>query len=99
YVIAESGGLLSTGTVSIVIEADLEQSQNIAGMDDLGNGTSRIRFAGIPSRAYSIEYTESLTPPNWQSLGNTSANAAGAFEFNDSPPDGAPVRFYRSSYP
>ncbi|MGD1086476.1 MAG: Ig-like domain repeat protein, partial [Verrucomicrobiota bacterium] len=99
YVIADSGGLQSTGTVSITIEVDLSQSQNIVAIEDLGNDASLVQFQGIPARAYSIQYTESLETPVWQTLGTSTADTTGAFEFTDAPPTGSPARFYRSTQP
>jgi hypothetical protein len=65
----------------------------------LGDGSFRIRFQGVPERTYRVEYTESLTAPNWRTLGMRAAGANGSFEINDRPIAGSPARFYRSVYP
>ena len=33
-----------------------------------------LRFDGIPSRAYAVQYTEDLSNPQWQTLGNLTAD-------------------------
>ncbi len=99
YVIADSGGLQATGTVSIAILVDSAQSQNIGSLEALGNGSTHIHFNGIPGRNYSVQYTENLQAPAWQTLGAATADATGKFDFTDTPPVSSPPRFYRSTYP
>ena len=65
----------------------------------LEDGSFRLRFQGLPERTYRIEYTESLTEPNWTTLGIRTAGANSAFEIIDRPVAGSPARFYRSVYP
>jgi hypothetical protein len=65
----------------------------------LGDGSFRIRFQGVPERTYRVEYTESLTAPNWRTLGMPTAGANGSFEIIDRPIAGSPARFYRWVYP
>jgi len=65
----------------------------------LGDGSFRIRFQGVPERTYRVEYTESLTAPNWRTLGMRTAGANGSFEIIDLPIADSPARFYRSVYP
>ena len=97
--IADSRGSQATGSVSITITVDPGRSQNIVGTEDLGHNASRVEFQGVAGRVYTIQYTESLETPDWQSLGTSTADATGGFEFTDTPVNGAPVRFYRSTYP
>jgi subtilase family serine protease len=99
YVISNTNGLQATGTVSVTLAVDLTQSQNIVSVTNLGNGTMLIQFQGIPGRSYTIQYTESLQSPVWQTLGTSSANATGAFAYTDSPGNGSPARYYRSTNP
>jgi hypothetical protein len=99
YVIANSGGLQATGSVSVTIRADASPSQNVLALEQLGNGSSRIQFLGIPGRLYTIEYTEGLETPDWRPLGKRTADATGRFEFVDPPGHGIAPRFYRSTYP
>jgi len=99
YVIANSGGLQATGIVAIAILVDSAPAQNIGNIEDLGNGSTRIHFNGIPGRNYSVQYTENLQAPAWQTLGAATADATGKFDFTDTPPVSSPPRFYRSTYP
>ena len=66
---------------------------------DLGDGSYRIRFDGIPGLTYRIEGTGSLSPANWQTLGIETANPSGNFEITDRPAVGFGQRFYRSVHP
>jgi hypothetical protein len=66
---------------------------------DLGNGSRRLRFDGIPNRFCIIQYTSTLAPPNWQTLTSGTSDASGIFEYVDQPPAGTTSRFYRSVYP
>ncbi|HXR09016.1 MAG TPA: Ig-like domain repeat protein, partial [Candidatus Acidoferrum sp.] len=99
YVIADSEGVQAAGTVSITVPVDLGQSQNIVAVADLGNGAALIQFQAIPGRTYTVQYTESLQTPVWQTLGTSTADATGAFGFTNTPPNGSPAGFYRSTYP
>jgi hypothetical protein len=99
YIMADSGGLQATGTVSVVILVDGAQSQNVGGIDNLGNGSSRIHFSGLPGRTYPVQYATNLVTPVWLPLGTATADASGKFEFTDSPATNSPPRFYRSTYP
>jgi len=99
YVVEDSGGVQATGLVSITVSIDLSQSQNIVGIEALGNNSSLISFQGIAGRTYTIQYGESLQTSVWQTLGTSTADATGAFAFTDTPGSGSPARFYRSTYP
>ena len=69
------------------------------GISALGDGSFRIRFEGLPERTYRVEYTESLTAPNWRTLGMGTAGSNGLFEIIDRPIGVSSARFYRSVYP
>ena len=99
YVIADSEGVQASGTVSITVPVDLAQSQNIVAVENIGNNGSLIQFQAIPGRTYTVQYTESLQTPVWQTLGTGMADATGAFGFTNTPGGGLPAGFYRSTYP
>ena len=99
YVIADSGGLTDTGTVSVSVVADDAPSQNTGSVQDLGNGSFKICFNGIPGRGYTVQYTTNLVTLNWQPLGAVTADALGNFNFIDTPPGSSPARYYRSISP
>jgi len=71
----------------------------LRGISAVGDGSFRVRFQGVPGLTYRIEYTESLTTPNWKSLGISEAGDQGLFEILDRPVAGSPMRFYRSVHP
>jgi hypothetical protein len=96
YVIADTGGLQATGSVSIAIVLDFGPSQNVVAIQDLGGGAALIQFQGIPGRAYTIQYTDSLDTPAWLTLGTSTADTTGGFAFTDTSAAG---RFYHSTYP
>jgi hypothetical protein len=98
YTIADGRGAEVMATVSVAIKADDDPGQNLI-ITDLGSGSYHIRGSGIPERTYRLQFTETLSPADWQDLpgGNVTADELGMFEFVDS--SGSPMRFYRSVYP
>ncbi len=97
YQITDNRGEPVTGIVNVVASTD-PPSPNLS-VTDLGNGSYRIRFDGVPGLTYRIEYTPALNPPQWQTLGSRTADPNGMFEIMDTPPPGFGQRFYRSVYP
>ncbi len=88
-----------TGLVGVVIQAGRLPSPNLVLMD-LGNGSYRICFNGVPDLAYRIEYADSLDSPQWHDFGIIGQpNSVGQFELIDTLPEGSTQRFYRSVYP
>jgi hypothetical protein len=71
----------------------------LRGISALEDGSFRIRFRGIPGVPYRVQYTESLSAPNWLTLDTYTADATGALEIIDLPEAGSPKRFYRTVYP
>jgi len=98
YQITDNRSAPVIGTVNVLVTSDPVPSPNLS-VTDLGNGSYRIRFDGIPDLTYRIEYTPALNPPQWQMLGSGTADATGMFEMIDTPPPGFGQRFYRSVYP
>ncbi len=65
----------------------------------LRNGSGlRLGWSGLPERAYVIERTATLEPPNWQTIGATSG-PGGLEEFTDLAAGALPQSFYRLSPP
>ena len=98
YSITDGRSQPVSGTVNVVVAWDPRSSPNLSVINQ-GDGSYRIRFDGIPDLTYRIEYTDTLAPPHWQTIGNVTANQSGQFEIVDTPPAGFGQRFYRSRYP
>ncbi len=98
FIVTNNLSRAAVGTATVSIAANLAPSVNFT-VDDPGNGTLRLRFSGIPGRNYSIQFSNSLDLPAWQTLATATADGAGAFEFVDTPPPASPPRFYRTIQP
>jgi len=95
YSISDGRGQPVFGTVLVKVQPGPLDAPNLT-LTDLGNGSYRIRFSGIPDVTYEIEFTDGLDPANWQSLDVETADQNGVFEIVDTPPSGFGQRFYRS---
>ena len=98
FIVTNNLSRAAVGTARVNVATNLAPSVNFT-VDDPGNGTLRLRFSGIPGRNYSIQFSNSLDIPTWQTLATATADGAGAFEFVDTPPPAGPPRFYRSIQP
>jgi uncharacterized repeat protein (TIGR01451 family) len=97
YTISDGRGNPVTGTVTVRIKED-GPALNLT-ITDLGNGSYRLRFDGVPNRSIIVQYTPTLQPANWQTLTTGTTDAVGIFEYIDQPSGGQGLRFYRSLYP
>ncbi len=104
YTVTDSGGDISTGTVSVTVEASTAVALNRVYGPVMVDGNFVVRFAGIPGYTYTIEFTDSLSPPDWQKADNTTAPTTagtfgvGVFEFSQST-GGATSRYFRTVHP
>jgi hypothetical protein len=97
YTVADGRGAVVAGRVFVNIRAYTNATNNLT-IENLGDGSVRIHFSsGIPGRTYTIQYTASLTTPDWQVLTTAPANPLGTFEYTT--PANLPTRFYRTVYP
>jgi len=94
YTVRDPYNATAVGTVTVEPLLSSGPSQSATFLD-VGNGTYRIIFTGIPWRTYTIQYTEDPASANWLSLGTATADSWGSYQFEDTPPPGAPPRFYR----
>lgn len=62
-------------------------------------GTITLQFHAVPGAACRVQYTPSLNPPQWQTLGSATADASGNVTMTDRPPANTPSRFYRAVTP
>jgi len=98
YTVTDGHGGSVTGTVTVAIAVDNNITQNLS-ITDLGNGSFRIDGHGIPARVYRLQFSDTLSPFNWQDLPGASLTADGVGKFQFTDPSGAPTRFYRSVNP
>lgn len=98
YTVNDSHGAASSGLVTVNLLSDNADTRNKISILPV-NGAYVITFNGIPGRTYTIQYAESLNPPNtvWTDLGQATANALGIYTYEDRP--GSASRYYRSVYP
>jgi len=98
YTITDGRGGSATGTVSVAILVDNSQSQNLT-ITALGGNQYLIDGSGIPGYTYRLQYSDSMSPFDWQDLsgGSQTADSTGKFQYTDT--SEAPTRFYRSVYP
>ena len=96
FAVTNASGRSAIGTAAVNITTDNASSQNVT-VDDLGNGSFRLRCSGIPGRTYAIQFSNDLGNPVWQPLASGTADAQGVFTHIDTPPVG--TRFYRTAFP
>jgi hypothetical protein len=65
----------------------------------LTNGSVKISFLAATNAACHIEYSSTLTPPHWQTLGSAVADANGNVTISDLLTGKPPRRFYRAAVP
>jgi hypothetical protein len=105
YTMSDGHGNTAIGTVNVTITSSTGVSLNRVYGPVVDGGNFVVRFAGIPGRTYTLEYTDSLTQPViWQKAVNLTAPTTagswgrGVFQFSE-PTGGASVRYYRTTYP
>jgi len=97
YTITDGRGGSATNIVTVTIKVDNDPSQNLV-ITALGGGSIHVAGFGIPGRTYRLQYSSTLTPPEWHDIdGSFTASATGQFEYTDMPEAG--TRYYRSVYP
>ncbi len=96
YTVTDGYGGSATGTVTVAIQVDNAQSQNLT-TTDLGNGSILINGSGIPGYTYRLQYSDVSGPFVWQDLTSVTADNTGKFSYTDT--SGSPTRFYRTVYP
>jgi len=96
YTIVDGRGGSAVGTVSVNIKDDQGLTDNVS-IEDLGGGSYRVQFVGVPGRQYVIQYSDGLEPPSWTDLTTVTADDQGRGETIDTPPGGGLTRFYRTS--
>ncbi len=62
-------------------------------------GVMTVSFRVAPTAACHVEYTDTLTPPNWQLLNSATGDSNGIVTITDPVPAPGGSRFYRASVP
>jgi hypothetical protein len=103
YTADDGRGGTTNGTVTVAVRNAITVSLNIVSGPVVTNGNFVIRFAAIPGRTYTIEWSENATGP-WAKADNRTAPTSnlgfgvGVFEFSEAT-GGEASRFYRTVYP
>ena len=61
--------------------------------------TITLQFLATPGTVCRVQYTPSLNPPQWQTLGSATADINGNIAICDPSPGSQPARFYRAALP
>ena len=93
---ADARAAVSSGTAPVSVNADTGPPRNLVQSSTADANT--LNFAGVPGRAYAVQFTDELHP-TWQPLTNVTADAFGEFIASDSPPETITNRVYRSTIP
>ena len=103
WVMRDSEGDQNTGTILAQVTAPAPMSQPMLNLisitfDTAPNTTdATLSFASLPGFSYTVQYTDSLTPPiAWTTLG-TATTTNGVFKIMDATARNASQRFYRIS--
>jgi hypothetical protein len=103
YAISDARGGIASGTVTATVRTGGGVTPNIVYAVVEGSDFV-VRFAGIPGYTYTIEFTDTLSPANWQKKVNATAPTiagsfgVGVFEFRENT-SGATSRYYRTVWP
>jgi len=62
-------------------------------------GMMNLQFRAAPGTVCRVQYTPTLSPPQWQTLGSATADSNGNITMTDQPPANTPARFYRAVTP
>jgi len=62
-------------------------------------GTVNLQFSAAPGTPCHIDYTPTLTPPQWEALGSAIADTNGNVTLSDTVSANVPSRFYRAVSP
>jgi len=98
YTVSDGHCGTAVGTVTVLAGANNPQPLHF-GIAQMGDGSLQLSFDGMPGGTYQIQYTDSLSAPNWLALTNQMADSYGVFRFTDWPLASVQGRFYRAFLP
>jgi hypothetical protein len=88
----------SSNSLAQVVAAANIATPSTLGIQDNGDGTLTVTFAGTPGAKYVVQAASDLGAASWQNVSTNTAAADGQWTFTDSTVS-QPVRFYRSAKP
>lgn len=94
YVVADGKGGMATGLVTIAVLPD-PPAFELLGLQT-GSGQINLSFTGVPGFTYTVLYTDTFQPPNWQRLGVAVASETGLVQMVDASPEATASRYYRA---
>ena len=89
---------IGSGLVTVTVQPD-SSAPSPGIIENLGNGSFKVTFSGVPGLNYRIQYSANLSGGTWVDLGSQEADFFGQLQIVDTPPFYAPARFYRSVCP
>jgi len=96
YTIEDDWGGTATASVVVKVLSPTEASLNLFGPPAISPDGTKMRFAGIPGRTYTVERSTDLV--TWTAIGAYTAPGTGTTEFTDSSPvEGQ--SYYRTAQP
>jgi hypothetical protein len=98
YTVSDGHCGTAVGTVTVQLQPDNPQPVHFT-IGRMGDGSLQLTFDGIPGQTYGIDYSDSLSPANWQILTNQTADGFGAIWATDWPLTNIPNRYYRAVGP
>jgi hypothetical protein len=97
YVVAyDASGLESPPSNIVSYNPQVLSSLNVI---PAAAGTVNLQFSAAPGTPCHIEYSPTLNPTQWQTLGSATADENGNVTLTDTVPGAAPARFYRAATP
>jgi hypothetical protein len=88
----------AVGTVLVQVRGDTNPASAVTILQT-GNGSVEVLFNGVPNLAYRVQSTTILTPSNWQTVTNLTADQFGTYIYVDWPATNGPIRYFRSVSP
>ena len=99
YTVSDGYGGTDTKTVTVTVTPAGSGANMLANSFQVNGNTVTLRAFGLPGRTYRLQYTDSLSPANWQTVLGSDQTAAtnGVMSFSHTD-NGAlpPARYYRT---
>ena len=89
----------ATGNDIVLTQLAVSAASSFSSIAKLGNGNFQLNGLGTSNLTFHVQASTNLATTNWVSLGTTTANAHGGFNFTDSSATNYLVRFYRCVFP